>query len=350
MKLTQRSFPSLLLAFTGLLSATGTMGKSPELNAVKKIPVIFDTDTNNEVDDQFALAYLLFSGDVFDVVGVTVNATCPPGGGMTYSHVSEHYAEARRVMQLCGGLHGKIPLHAGATGSFAAIHNHLETPEFDGYEAVNFIIEESLKERDRKLVLLAVGKLTNVALALKKQPAIAAKVRVVWLGSSYPQSREHNLVWDIGALNFVLDTGVPLEIATVRYREPSGTGAVRVSRDQVYHRLPGAGPTVSPAVEGRHGGNFKHWGDYGVNLFQQFEMEGDPPGRPLFDMAAVAILKNSTWAESRVIPAPMYSESDDKWIERPDNERTLTIREWFDVTAIINDFFRTMEQPVLARP
>ena len=40
-----------------------------------KIPVIFDTDANNEVDDQHALAYLLFNGDHFKVEGVTVNAT-----------------------------------------------------------------------------------------------------------------------------------------------------------------------------------------------------------------------------------------------------------------------------------
>jgi purine nucleosidase len=40
--------------------------------------VIFDTDANNEIDDQHALAYLLFSGDVFAVEGVTVNATSGP--------------------------------------------------------------------------------------------------------------------------------------------------------------------------------------------------------------------------------------------------------------------------------
>ena len=30
-----------------------------------RIRVIFDTDTNNEVDDQHALAYLLFNGNAF---------------------------------------------------------------------------------------------------------------------------------------------------------------------------------------------------------------------------------------------------------------------------------------------
>lgn len=41
----------------------------------KGIPVIFDTDANNELDDQHALAYLLLNEETFDVLGITVNAT-----------------------------------------------------------------------------------------------------------------------------------------------------------------------------------------------------------------------------------------------------------------------------------
>ena len=41
----------------------------------ERIRVIFDTDANNELDDQHALAYLLFSGNAFAVEGITVNST-----------------------------------------------------------------------------------------------------------------------------------------------------------------------------------------------------------------------------------------------------------------------------------
>ena len=37
--------------------------------------VLFNTDTNNEVNDQHALAYLLFNNVLFDIEGVTVNST-----------------------------------------------------------------------------------------------------------------------------------------------------------------------------------------------------------------------------------------------------------------------------------
>jgi purine nucleosidase len=73
-----------------------------------------------------------------------------------------------------------------------------------------------MKKRNQKLVLLPVGKLTNIALALMKEPAIAEKVRIVWLGSNYPEPGEHNQDWDIESMNYILDVDVPFEMVTVR--------------------------------------------------------------------------------------------------------------------------------------
>ena len=314
---------------------------------VQKIDVIYDTDANNEVDDQHALAYLLFNGDYFNVVGVTVNATSTPDGFDTVSDVQDHYDEARRVMQLCGDLYGRIPLLTGAQDSFEEIRIHLDKDDFDGNPAVNFIIEEALKERDDKLVLLPVGKLTNIALALEKEPAIAENVRIVWLGSNYPRTGEHNKVWDKESMNYILDQDVEFEFVTVRYGDPSGTDAVKATQAQILHRMPGLGPVISEPVVGRHGGEFNNWGDYSANLFEMYSMYGSPPSRALFDMAAVAILKNPDWAERNVIPAPIMDIENDIWIDRPENERELVLWEWFDIYGIMNDFFQTMENPVI---
>ena len=309
--------------------------------------VIFDTDANNEVDDQYALAYLLFSGDHFAVEGVTVNATSDPDGYDTFSSVSDHYDEAKRVMQLCAAW-GEIPLYTGAQKGFNEIKDDLDNPEFDGYEAVNFIIEQAMRERDQKLVLLPVGKLTNIALALKKEPGIAERVHIVWLGSNYPESGEHNQDWDIPAMNYILDVDVPFDMVTVRYGKPSGTSAVMVAKEPVLRRMPGVGPRISEPVTGRHGGEFFTWGDYAVELYVKYQnhMWGDPPGRALFDMAAVAILKNPDWAEHYVHPAPTFQNG--QWVERPDNPREITIWEWFDIYAIPADFFYTMDNYVIA--
>jgi len=332
-------FPSLLML--AILFSACNMSES------SKIPVIFDTDANNEVDDQHALAYLLFSGDHFNVEGVTVNATSAPSGYSEESDVSDHYEEAKRVMQLCGGFYGEIPLKTGANSSFEEIKNHIGEPDFDGHEAVDFIIEQAMQSRNQKLVLLPVGKLTNIALALMKEPAIAENVRIVWLGSNYPEPGEHNQDWDIASMNYILDVDVPFEMVLVRGGKPSGTAAVKVSKAQILHRMSEKGPEIDTPVTGRHGGEFTTFGDYSVNLFEQYGMWGDPPGRALFDMAAVAVVKNPDWAETREIPAPVYVSG--KWVERPNNPRKITIWEWFDIYGIMNDFFVTMDDYKLVK-
>jgi purine nucleosidase len=306
--------------------------------------IIFDTDANNEIDDQHALAYLLFSGDIFAVEGVTVNATSGPGHGIS-GHIDGQYDEAKRIMQLCA-VYDDIPLFKGANGSFEEIKGNLDSPQFDGHEAVDFIIEQALRDRGQELILIPVGKLTNIALALKKEPAIAENIRIVWLGSNYPKPGEHNQDWDIPSMNYILDIDVPFEMVTVRYGEPSGTTAVRVTQAQILHRMPGKGPRISEPVIGRHDGEFYTWGDYSANLFEWYNMGGSPPSRPLFDQAAVAIVKNPDWAESYEHPAPIFT--DGEWVERPDNERKIIIWEWFDIYGIINDFFITMDNYVIA--
>lgn len=325
--------PSVLAA--SLLSCATP---APEQPPPDDIRVLLDTDANNELDDQHAIAYLLFSGDVFDVEGLTVNAT--QNGGDIHAQA----AEAERIVRLAG-LYGEVPIYRGATGSFEEIRPHLDQPGFDGTEAVDFIIARAHAGDARPLVLLPVGKLTNIALALAKDPSIAARVRIVWLGSNYPAPGEYNQVNDEPALNFILDTDVPFEIALVRYGETSGTDAVRVTPEEIGARMPGKGPRVPEPVAGRHGGSFTTFGDYSVDLFEHIDLHGTPPSRALFDMAAVAIVKNPSWATPVEIPAPTLV--DGAWRERPEHSRHITLWEHFDRDAIMQDFYETMETYVL---
>lgn len=306
------------------------------------IPVIFDTDANNELDDQHALAYLLMNGDVFDTIGITVNRTNNGGG------VENHLAEAVRVTKLVG-VHPTIPVLKGADGSYEDIAPSLSHEHYNGHDAVEFIIKHAREEREEKLVLLPVGKLTNIALALHKAPDIADKVRVVWLGSNYPDPGEYNQDNDEGSLRMLLEADVPFEIVTVRYGNGTGTTAVRVTPEEINETMPGLGPHIDPPIRGRHGGTFHSFGEYSVSLFEHAHMHGTPPGRSLFDMAAVAILKNPEWAEVKTIPAPWLNE-DRSWSERPENTRKVIIWENFDRDAIIEDFFDTMKNYTLDTP
>lgn len=301
----------------------------------QKLKILIDTDANNEVDDQHALAYAFLNTEVFDLVGITVNNTRNGDG------IQGQYDEALRIIQLFN-LDNKMPLLKGANKSYDEILPSLNEPEYDGKPAVDFIIQEAMKMQGEKLVLLPVGKLTNIALAIRKEPKIVEKIRVVWLGSNYPDPGEYNLDNDTTSVNPVIESGVEFEMVTVRYGMPSGTAAVTVTREEVQQNLAGKGPKCNSEITGRHGGTFTCFGDYAVNLFEHIELYGNPPSRSLFDMAAVAVVKNPQWAEKKEIPAPKLQGV--AWIEQPDNQKKIAIWENFNRDSIVNDLFDLMEK------
>lgn len=140
---------------------------------------------------------------------------------------------------------------------------------------------------------------------------------------------------------------MPFEIVTVRYGKPSGTDTVRAPPDEIRARMPRKGPRISPPVTGREGGTHETFGDYSVALFENIELDGDPPSRALFDMAAIAIVKNSAWATARCIPAPKLESGG--WVDCPDHPRTIVVWENFEGAAIMRDFYASMERYELAR-
>ena len=299
-----------------------------------RIDVIFDTDANNELDDQHAIAYLLMNPETFNTLAITTNNTRNGGG------IASQSEEARRITALCGKWGEGVRVIDGAEAAFEDITATLDDPAFDGVEAVDFIIETALGYApERKLTLIAVGKLTNVALALQKAPQISPNIRLVWLGSNYPDPGEYNLVDDIPSMNYVLDTDVEFEIVTVRYKRPDGTSAVRITPAFAEENFGGKGPQVSP-VEGRHGGEFTCFGDYSVNLFHNIKLGADGK-RALYDLCAVAVVKNPAWATAVQIPAPTMV--DGRWVERAENPRKLTLWENFDRDGIVGDLTSTLE-------
>jgi len=326
-----------LFSLVLILSACTSQTKQAEDKQSNKIKILIDTDANNELDDQHALAYAFLNNENFDIVGVTVNNTYNGEG------IQGHYDEALRIIQLFN-LEDKIPLKKGAGGSYKEIAPNVFKPDFDGTEAVDFIIQEALKMKDEKLVLLPVGKLTNVTLAILKEPKIIDKIRVVWLGSNYPDAGEYNLDNDTTSVNPVIESGVEFEMVTVRYGFPSGTAAVTVTLDDIQQNVKGKGPKAETSITGRHGGEFSNFGDYSVNLFEHIDMHGNPPSRALFDMAAVAIVKNPQWAQKVEIPAPRLSGNG--WIDRPENQHKIIISENFNRDAIVEDFYRSLNQSI----
>lgn len=294
--------------------------------------LIFDTDANNEIDDQHAIAYLLLNEESFNTLAITTNVTIN-------GSIQDQCDEVRRVADL---LNKDVKILPGATSRFDEIAGTLADPEYDGSEAVDYIIEQSLAHSpENKLTVVAVGKLTNVALAIAKKPEITPNLKVVWLGVNYPEPGEHNMICDIPSMNYVLDSDVELYISVVRYGKASGTDAVRIKIDRVRDEIAGKGPVAKAPVTGRHGGEFTCFGDYSVNLFENIEKAEDG-SRALFDMACVAVVKNHGWCDATVIPAPVLV--DGNWMDRPDNPRHVTLLENYKGDEIIDDFIAVLSR------
>ncbi len=310
--------------------------QSPNQDKDERIRMILDSDANNELDDQHAIAYALFNGDLFDVEGITVNRTHSGGD------IEHQYAEAVRVVKLCNQ-YQQIGIYKGANGNYEEIIDNINEANFDGAEAVNFIIKRAKASDSRKLLIVPIGKLTNIALAIKKDPSIIPMIRVLWLGTNYPDKGEYNFDNDITAVNVVLDSKVEFEIAVVGYKSPTGTASVKASTKEIRAIMPGMGPEITTPVEGRHGGKFSNFGDYSVNLFENYK----DSHRSLFDMAAVAIVKNPSWAVPDTIGAPKFV--DKHWIKNPTNERKIIIWDNFKQKKIMDDFYSTMKNYKLVK-
>ena len=71
-------------------------------------------------------------------------------------------------------------------------------------DAVNKIIE--IANKNDKTYILAIGAITNVAIAIKKEPKIVDKVEVIWLGGHSflsKDNREFNFKQDIPAVRTI---------------------------------------------------------------------------------------------------------------------------------------------------
>ncbi len=218
------------------------------------IGVILDTDIGTDVDDCLALSLLLASPEV-DLLGVTC----------VYGDVSLRARMVLKLLELRG--RSDVPVMAGAAVPllgkrpvYWAGHEGkgLLEPADEGRRpspehAVDFLVRTVL-ERPGQVHLLAIGPLTNLALAFRREPRLAGQLAHLTImgGAIRGPGRfdlpyhEHNITCDPEAAHVVLSAGapttlVPLDVTTrVRIRaegvariRAGGTGFHRAVADQV---------------------------------------------------------------------------------------------------------------------
>ena len=177
-----------------------------------KKKVILDTDMYNEVDDQFALTYLMKSLDTFDLQAITIAPFSKSGyaNTMTIEEGTEKsYQTTLNILDMLDKSEYKDLVYKGAT-------NYMCDSEKDN-DAVNKIID--IANKNNKTTILAIGAITNIALAIKKAPEIVGKIKVVWLGGNSfltKDNSEFNFRQDIKAVKTVFDSGIKLVVIPCR--------------------------------------------------------------------------------------------------------------------------------------
>lgn len=259
-----------------------------------KSDIILDTDTFNEIDDQFALAYLLRSAESVEFQAITaapfyrdprdgVCLSADPKDGMEKS-----YDEILRILELCGRseLAGKV---------FRGSEQYLpgETIPVES-EAADAIIEISRRySKENPLYVLAIGVGTNVASALLMDPTLTERCVVVWLAGhchQFNDCTDFNIAQDLKAARIIFGCGVPL----VQFPMFGCVSEFRFCKPELEYWFRGKNELCNYLLDTAY--------SYAA---RKFTYEGW--SKPLWDLAAVSWVVHGDFLKSAVVPAPVLT-------------------------------------------
>jgi purine nucleosidase len=191
--------------------------------------VMLDTDIGSDVDDALALAMLFGAADV-ELLGVTT----------VYGDVDVRSRIARRLARLAG--HDGLPVAPGAerplsgaepwwAGFEGQLYADLGSEVFmEDVRAADFLTQTAAS-RPGEVEIVAIGPLTNIAAAIRADPAFVGNVaRLYVMGGRFDthESAEHNFACDAVAAAEVFASGIPVTVAGLEI-----TTQVRIGPDHL---------------------------------------------------------------------------------------------------------------------
>lgn len=255
----------------------------PPIN--REIRMVFDTDTYNEVDDQFALAYALLS-DNLKVEAIYAapfhnNRSNSPLDGMEQS-----YNEIIKILELMNVQNDGIVYK----GSSKYLQDYSEPIRSDA--ALDLISRAMKSSPEDPLYVVAVGCITNIASAILIEPQIIDRIVVVWLGGhglNWPNQREFNLVQDVKSAQVVLNSGVPLVI----------TPCWPVVSH--FH-------TTIPELELNLKGKNK-LSNYLYEIVKEYNIQNSTVwSKEIWDVIPIAWLVNPSWVKTNLVHSPILTD------------------------------------------
>lgn len=280
----------------------------------EKINVILDTDTYNECDDQFAFAYMLKSQDIFNIEAITV---APYSRKTPLVSVKDGQENSyNEILKICKWLDFDT-----TNKVFKGAEDYICNGYDECNDAVNKIIEVALK--NDKTYILAIGAITNVALAIKKAPKIIDKIEVIWLGGHsllQDNNQEYNFRQDVNAVRIVFNSKVKLTIIPCK----NVASNLITSVYELNHHLKDKNQLCN----------------YLIDRFYNDGYHGIQERRVIWDISVIAYIINKNWFTSKEVSCPNIS--DDTSYELTTNNHKITMVNYIDVNKVYEDLFKKL--------
>lgn len=180
---------------------------------LKEYQVILDTDIGDDIDDAFALA-LAIKKEVPLLAVTTV-----------FKNTALRAKQAREMLTISGL---NIPVYAGEVYPLNGVITGFQSDSGDlatikpcqyGDEMAHYsfglnaseMIVRLAKTYTKKLILVTIGPLTNIARALEIDPSIAGDIKAIYaMGGCYTRVQpEWNVLCDVEAYDKVFASGIP---------------------------------------------------------------------------------------------------------------------------------------------
>ncbi len=261
----------------------------------KKVKIVLDTDTYNEVDDQFALAYALKSPEQISVEAVYAAPFYNKRSDGPEDGMEKSYKEILRILEFVG-VSSENFVYKGSKGYLED-----ETIPRESEAARDLVKRARECSEENPLYVVAIGAITNVVSAILMDPEIIKKIVVVWLGGNaffWPDTNEFNLQQDLYASRLVFDCGVPL---------------IQIPCAGVTTHLSTTISELESYLMGK-----SDLGTYLTDIVRSYTDDLYGWSKVIWDIATIAWLINPQWIPSSVVHSPILT---DKFTWSFDNNR-----------------------------
>ncbi len=284
-----------------------------------KTAVILSTDVGNEIDDQWAITYMLLS-PAFDVRAI-ISANAPslpdPSAHATYRILVD-------VVERRLGMLSHPPLFEGSSLPLA----DRQTPRENA--GVDFIIETSKQfSSENRLAVLTIGAATDVASAILKDPTLVDRISVVAMGfkSLAEGGNEYNIQNDPRAWQVILDSPVPVTIGSGDVCRTDLAMSFEHAKALLSHRGP-VGAWL--------------WSEYQEWYFRNLKpLRKDDFSKPWVIWDTVVMAYEQGMTTQKQVPRPRLA--DNLSFEQTGTDKTITWITGIDSRRMWNDFSQKLD-------